>query len=626
MANDWTERYASKVVSADSAVRHIRKGGRVFVGSGCAEPQLLTAALAARGTELADTQIVHLLTLGVAPYAEPKLQQGFRHNAFFIGANVREAVAEGRADYTPVFLSEVPNLFRRGRVPVDTALISVSEPDRRGYCSYGVAVDVVKAAAESAHRVVAEVNSNMPRALGDSFIHVSQIDSLVPSDEPILELSHGAPDEIAMRIGHNIVDLIEDGSTLQIGIGTIPDAVLSALTDHQDLGVHTEMFSDGVIDLVDRGVINGRLKSIHRGKIVASFVMGTRRLFDFIDDNPMCEFHPTEYTNDPFRIAQNTKMISINSALEIDLTGQVCADSIGTYFYSGIGGQVDFVRGASRADGGKAIIAIPSTAKDGELSRIVSVLRPGAGVVTSRGDVHYVVTEWGVADLHGRTIRERAMQLIHIAHPDFREQLMAEARERGYVYPDQIAVLGVGAPELELLESEYVTPDGEVLEIRPIRPSDEDMMRDLFYSFSEETIYYRFFHSVRAMPHRELQHYVTLDYDREMALVAVSKTDEREEIVAVARYAIDPAKGSAEVAFVVRDDYQRKGLGSHLFRELIRSGRMRGVTTFEARVLATNKGMIRLFHTCALGPVESDLDRGEYRLTFTVPSSGDGLV
>jgi acyl-CoA hydrolase/RimJ/RimL family protein N-acetyltransferase len=618
---EWQQRYARKIVDAAYAVKHIRKGQRVFIGSGCAEPQLLSAALAARGNELADTQIAQLLTLGTAPYADPKFERGFRTNAFFIGANMREAIADGRADFTPIFLSEVPALFRSGRVPVHTALISVSPPDEHGFCSYGVSVDVVKAAAETARTVVAEVNANMPRALGDSFIHIEAIHMLVPSSEPVLEMRHGEPDDVARRIGHNIAELIDDGATLQIGIGTIPDATLADLSGHKDLGVHTEMFSDGVVDLVEKGVITGARKTLHRGKLVAGFVLGTRRLFDFIDNNPMCEFHPTEYTNDPFVIAQNARQVSINSALEIDLTGQVCADSIGTYFYSGIGGQVDFVRGASRSPGGKAIIALPSTASGGEVSRIVSTLRPGAGVVTSRGDVHYVVTEWGVADLHGRSIRERAMQLIHIAHPKFRDALMAEARARKFVHADQVAALGVGTPELEAMESEIVTTDGERLAVRPITPSDDGMMRDLFYSFSEKTLYLRFFHRMAAMPHEELQKYTIVDYDRRMALVAIRRAGEAQSIVAVARYVIDPATRAAEVAFVLHDDWHRKGIGTVLFQRLIEYGREHGAATFTADILSENVGMIRLFYKCALGPVESRLEQGEYHLSFRVPAS-----
>ena len=362
---NWKEIYKNELVTAEASVKKVKSGQRVFIGSGAAEPQLLVKALAARGPDLADTQIVHILTLGVAPYADPKLKDGFRHNALFIGPNVRDAVAEGRADFTPIFLSEVPRLFRHGKLPIDVALIQVSPPDEHGYCSYGVSVDVTKAAAESARYVVAEVNHNMPRTLGDSFIHTNHIHAFVDSSMPILEAPASVIDDVAQRIGQHIADLIQDGSTLQLGIGTIPDAVLSCLGDKKDLGIHSEMFSDGVIDLVEKGVINGSRKSIHAGKMVASFAIGTRRLYDFIDNNPMCEFHPSEYTNDPFRIAQHDRMVAINSALQVDLTGQVCADSLGTYFYSGIGGQVDFIRGASRSHQGRPIIALPSTASGG---------------------------------------------------------------------------------------------------------------------------------------------------------------------------------------------------------------------------------------------------------------------
>lgn len=455
---NWQEKYKSKLTTAQAAVSKVRSGQRVFIGSGAAEPQLLVKALADRGPELADTQITHILTLGVAPYADPKLMDGFRHNALFIGPNVRDAVAEGRADFTPVFLSEVPRLFRRGKMPIDVALIQVTPPDEHGYCSYGVSIDVTKAAAESAGYVIAEVNPNMPRTLGDCFIHINAIHELVPSTESILEAPVGEIDDIAKKIGRHIADLIQDGSTLQLGIGTIPDAVLASLGGKRNLGIHSEMISDGVIDLVEKGVINGSKKNIHTGKIVASFAIGSRRLYDFIDNNPMCEFHPSEYTNDPFRIAQNDRVVAINSALQVDLTGQVCADSLGTYFYSGIGGQVDFIRGASRSNQGRPIIALPSTASDGKVSRIAAILTPGAGVVTSRGDVHYVVTEYGIADLHGKTIRERAMALIHIAHPDHRETLMEEARKRKLVYSDQVAIFGHGDLNRRSFERTFTSP------------------------------------------------------------------------------------------------------------------------------------------------------------------------
>jgi RimJ/RimL family protein N-acetyltransferase len=459
----------------------------------------------------------------------------------------------------------------------------------------------------------------MPRALGDSFVHVSRLDGMIPVDLPLLESAHGEPDDVARRIGRHIANLIDDGSTLQMGIGTIPDAVLANLGE-KDLGVHTEMFTEGLIELVERGVVNGSRKTLHARKIVASFVMGTRRLFDFVDDNPMCEFHPTEYTNDPFIIAQNRKMVSINSALQVDLTGQVCADSLGEYFYSGIGGQVDFVRGAARSEGGKPIIALPATAQDGKVSRIVPTLYPGAGVVTSRGDVHWVVTEWGAANLHGKNVRERALALIHIAHPDFREELMEEAHRRHLVATGQAAAVKAGSPELYNYESDYALKDGRRLHIRPIEPSDAEMLKDLFYSLSPESVMHRFMHALKSLPPAQLRRFVTLDYAEQLALIAIERVDrpekETERIIAVARYAVDPATGAAEVAFVVREDWQGQGLGRHLFRELIRIGREKGIRTFTADVMADNRAMINLFHACAPGEVQTTLRDDVYHLSL----------
>lgn len=372
-------------------------------------------------------EILHLHTEGTADYVRPEMAGHFRHNALFVGANVREAVNAGRADFTPVMLSEIPALFD-SKLSLDVALIQVSPPDRFGFCSLGISVDCAKPAAEKAQVVIAQVNQQMPRTHGDSFIRVDQIHHLVPIDEPLIEVACPPADETARRIGENVAALIENDSTLQIGIGAIPNGVLEALGGHRHLGIHTEMFSDGLLDLVERGVVDNQLKSYHRGKIVTSFVMGTRRLYDFVHDNPMIEMHPVTFTNDPDLIARNNNMAAINSAIEVDLTGQVCADSIGHRLYSGIGGQLDFVRGAAKSRGGKAIIALPSTAQKGTVSRIVVELKPGAGVVTTRGDVRFIVTEYGVADLHGCTLRERARALIEIAHPSFRDSLMETAR------------------------------------------------------------------------------------------------------------------------------------------------------------------------------------------------------
>ncbi len=419
----WELDYKLKLKTPDEALRCVQSGMRVYIQPGCAEPETLVEALMRRGPFVEDVEIVHMMTFGVAPYVSPEMEGHFRHNAMFIGSNVREAINEGRADYTPIYLSEIEGLFESGAMPIDVALVELSPPDSHGFCSFGVGVDTSLTATKCARYVVAQINDQMPRTYGDSFIHVTELDAVVDSSRPLCAMKQPQITDLHRAIARNVADLIEDGSVLQTGIGGIPDAVLPFLMDRKDLAVHSELVSDGVIPLIEAGVITGARKSFRPRKIILGFALGSKRLFDFVDNNPIFEFHPTAYSNDPLLIARNDNMVAINSALQVDLTGQVCSDSIGNQFYSGIGGQVDFLRGASRSKGGKPIIAISSTAKDGAISRIVPMLSPGAGVVTSRGLVRYVVTEYGVAYLHGKTIRERAQAMINIAHPKFREEL-----------------------------------------------------------------------------------------------------------------------------------------------------------------------------------------------------------
>jgi len=415
--------YKDKLQTADEALLSVHSGMRVYIQPGCAEPETLVEALMRRGPFVQDVEIVHMMTMGAAPYVAPEMEGHFRHNAMFIGANVREAINDGRADYTPIYLSEIEDLFESGAMPIDVALVELSPPDSHGFCSFGVGVDTSLTAAKCARHVVAQINDQMPRTFGDSFIHVGELDAVVESSRPLCPMKRPQITDLHRAIARNVATLIDDGSVLQTGIGGIPDAVLPVLMDRKDLAVHSELVSDGVIDLIEAGVITGERKNFKPRKVILGFALGTKRLFDFLDNNPLFEFHPTSYTNDPGLIARNDNMVAINSALQVDLTGQVCSDSIGNQFYSGIGGQVDFLRGASRSRGGKPIIAISSTAKNDTISRIVPMLSPGAGVVTSRGLVRYVVTEYGVAYLHGKTIRERAQALIDIAHPKFREEL-----------------------------------------------------------------------------------------------------------------------------------------------------------------------------------------------------------
>ncbi len=603
--------YGKKLREIDDIIKLIKAGSRIFIGSGAAEPQLLIKMLIEKDRLIADHETINVIELGTTPYTEAVMSRPFKQNAFFIGPNVRDAVNEGRAEYTPIFLSELPDHIKSGRLKIDVAFIQVAPPDRYGYCSLGVSVDVVKAGAETAGLVIAEVNKQMPRTLGDCFIHLKDIDFIVESDLPLITWSPPEPDEVAMRIGQNVARLIGDGATIQAGIGMIPNAILSFLADKNDLGLHTEMFSDGIIDLVESGVITNRKKTLHNGKIVATFCMGTQRLYDFVNDNPLIEFHPCDYTNDPFIIAKNERMISINAAIQVDLTGQVCADSIGEYFYSGIGGQVDFVRGAARSKGGKPVIVIPSTAKDGTVSRIVPFLDQGAGVVTSRGDVHYIATEYGIVNLHGRNLRERAMALVDIAHPDFRNELIDYARQRHLVHMDQMPMTS-GKYYPEEFEETAALGDIDVF-FRPIKPSDEDLGRKFFYSLSDETVYYRFFNIVKSMPHEKMQPLVNIDYREEMAIAGFVGDPGEEEMVAIGRYKIDPADNLAEIAFLVSDDWQQRGIGTFLFRKMTDIALKRGIGGFKAEVLAQNRKMMYVFQKSRF-PVKTKLEDGAYYL------------
>lgn len=435
----WLQNYKSKLRTPEEAVSVVKSGHKIVMHGNCAFPMTLINALVDRKDELEDVKILHALTVGELLYLKPGMEKHFRHISFFMGADARKAVSEGRADFTPIYLYEYPLLFSKKIIKPDVAFVHLSPPDEHGFCSFGVEVGLIKTAAENADVIIAQINPNMPRALGDSFIHINKLTYIVEVDEPIAELPQMRDDltpemrEVYTKIGMNIAELIEDGSTLQMGIGVIPDSVAKFLDNKKDLGIHSEMFSDGIIDLVSKGIITNSKKKLHVGKTIAGFVLGTRKLYDYIDNNPSIEFHPQEYVNDPFVIAQNYKMVAINSAIEVDITGQVCSDSIGPRLYSGFGGQVDFIRGAARSEGGKPIIALPSTTKDFKISRIVSTLKPGAGVVTNRADVHYVVTEYGVAYLHGKSIRQRVLELINIAHPNFRDELKFYAKKNNYI-------------------------------------------------------------------------------------------------------------------------------------------------------------------------------------------------
>jgi len=607
----WQEKYKNIVMTPEQAVARIRPGQRVFIGTGCGQPQELVRALTERSGKLADTEIVHLLTVGSAPYAEKELSRHFRVNSFFIAKNVREIIQEGLGDYTPIFLSDIPKLFSSGQLPLDVALIHVTPPDERGMCSLGISVDIVKSAAENASLVIAQVNPQMPRTLGDSFLNVYDMDILVPVDTPLLEVKSPQPTEVTSAIAQHVSSLIEDGATVEIGIGAIPQSVLEFLKDKRELGIHTEMFTDAIIDLIESGAITGERKSVDRGKVVASFCLGTKKLYDYIDNNPFFSFRPTEYVNDPYVIGSQNRMVAINVALEVDLTGQVCADSLGTRFYSGIGGQVDFNRGAARSHGGKAIIAMPSTAQKGKVSRIVAHLSPGAGVVTSRGDVHYVVTEYGVAYLHGKSVQERTLALISIAHPDFRTELLKQAVEAKYVRRDLASVEGRITVGPEELSTSMLLDNGTVINFRPIHPTDMPRMKDLFYALSQQTVYYRFMRPMKQIPQKQVQDFVYVNHRDEVAIVGTIPEAHGEEIIAVGRYYLDPRRNRAEVAFIVRDDWQRRGIGTFMLKYLINIARRNGIAGFTAEVLAENKAMQDVLRSVDV-KLRSKLNNGVY--------------
>ncbi len=598
--NGLKEKYPDKFVPENKIFSRINRGDRIFIGTGCGEPQYLVHALAdyveKHPKAFFDAEVLHVWTMGIAPYANETYKSNFRQNSFFIGNNtVREAINKGMADYTPIFLSQVPGLFDRKMVPIDLALVQTSPPDHHGYMSLGISVDITKAATENATLVIAQVNAYMPRVHGDTFIHIEDIDFIVPHDEPLLEYETQVPDEVAQNIGKYVSELVEDGDTIQVGYGSLPNAILSNLGSKKHLGVHTELLTDGIVELMAAGVIDNNQKDIHRGKVIATFCMGKKETYDYIHDHPGIEFRPIDYTNDPLVIARNRHMTAINSALQVDLTGQATAESIGWRFYSGIGGQADFMRGAVMSTGGKTILALQSTAEDGKISRIVPSLDMGAGVTLMRGDVHYIVTEWGIAYLHGKNIRERAMDLIAIAHPRFRPWLIEEAKRLGIIYRDQAFIPGKRGEYPEALETYRTTEEGLEIFLRPVKINDEPLLKDFFYSLSDTSLYRRFISERKDMPHERLQGFVVIDYTKEMGMLAVLKREEKEEVIGMGQYAIDETTHTAEVAFAVRDEYQNKGVGSEILTYLTLLAKRQGLLGFTAEVLLENQPMLHLF-------------------------------
>ncbi len=587
---------ADKVIAPEKAVKKIKNGSRVFVGTGCGEPQALIRSMV-QDLSIQDIVIYQMLSSTFAEFIDQKsFHNRFSLKLFFISQQMRQAAFEGKIDYIPIYLSQIPEIFNSRQIGLDVALIQVSPPDKFGFCSLGISVDITLSGMKNAHLVIAQINPQMPRTWGDSFVHVDDLDYLVEVDEPLVRNSYVTKnEEVVERIASYVSQLVDDGSTLQVGFGHLPDAILPYLFGKKDLGIHTQVITDGFIPLLKNKVITNREKSYLPDRVVASLCMGSEALYRYVDNNPMFYFRASEFVNDPNVIARNDNLISISSALEVDLTGQICTDSKNYLFYSGIGDQVDFIRGSSMSKGGFSIIALPSTAQDGKVSRIVPQLSEGAGVATTRGDVDIVVTEYGIAELHGKGIYQRVMELAQIAHPDFREELISQAKKRHYIFSDQIPPTQQDLIFLENYKSYLQLPNGKSVEFRPLLPSDEFETRNFYYSLQENTVYYRFFNKRKVFSREMLQQqWASVDYRQNMTIIGLIQAGKHKEIVAIGSYA-KAEDQAAEVAFVVKEQFQNMGVGTHLLETLKAIALENKYTTFDATVLNENTAMIHVF-------------------------------
>ena len=592
----WQHPYASKVVSAQEAVSKIMRGSRVFIGTGCGEPQHLILAMV-KDERLQDIMVYQMLSSTLSQFVDDEsFTRRFSIKLFFISQSMRKAAFEGKIDYIPEYLSQIPRMFASHRIGLDAALVQVSPPDKFGYCSLGVSVDITRSAVEHSQIVIAQVNPRMPRTWGDSFVHVDDIDWLVPYEEPLVEaLPRIKDNEVSRRIGLYVSQLVDDGATLQIGFGNLPNAILKYLDGKNDLGIHTQLITDGLIPLFEKKVITNKKKTLLPGRVVTSLCMGSEKIYRYVDNNPLFYFRSSEFVNDPTVIARNDNLISISSALEVDITGQVCSDSMGYLFYSGIGDQVDFLRGSSMSKGGFSIIALPSTAHNGTVSRIVPHLREGAGVATTRGDVNFVITEYGIAELKGKGIYQRVMELAQIAHPKFREELIEVAKKRHYIFADQLPPTTEDLLFLEGYKYTLKLKEGKAVEFRPLLPSDEFAYRNFFYSLQEKTIYMRYFYKMRTFSHEVIQkQWSSVDYHKNMSILGLVQKGGHKEIMAIGSYAQD-SDDRAEVAFVVREDFQNKGIASYLLEILEKIARENHYSSFCATVLRENSAMISVF-------------------------------
>jgi acyl-CoA hydrolase/GNAT superfamily N-acetyltransferase len=602
---EWRPIYEQRRKIARHALRAAGSGGRIFLGSGCGEPQHLARSLEERLADLTDVEILQILSVG-----EPRLTEldgdQCRLKSLFAASACRGAVAEGRADYTPINMVDVPSLFRSGLLDIDVALVQVSPPDDHGFCSYGIAVDIVKAAAESARYVIAQVNPRMPRVLGDSFIHVSHMDAIVEYEEPLLEFEQPIMNRIALDIGRHVAGLVEDGSTIRAGVGSISTAALYALEDKKDLGVHTDLLTDAYLHLVKKGAITNARKTLHPGRIIASFCLGSRELYDFVDNNPMVALYPADYTNNYLVISENDRMVTINSALEVDLSGQVCSDSRGYEIYSGVGGAIDFLRGVKGSRGGRTIVVLPSTTMDGASSRIVPGLSEGAGVVTTRGGVEYVVTEYGTAYMQGKSLRERALSLISIAHPDFREQLMEAAYQIHYLEKSvtRSATRAIYPGDWEYRETfESV---GSVF-FRPAKAADERVVKEFFYSLPRKEEYLRFLSYIKVFPLYDVKAMVNVDYYNDMTILGFAGIGASERIVSLFYYHLDDKKMLAEADFAVHPDYMHKGIATSMLRHVAEKCRQKGIKEIVSYTSSGKERVVGIFQKlgCAVETAEA---------------------
>jgi acyl-CoA hydrolase/GNAT superfamily N-acetyltransferase len=595
----FTKKYPEKFLAEAEIFNCIQKGSYIFVGSACAQPQYLMNALTryidTATHHLYGTDVIQVWTLGVAPFTNQDYERNFAHNSFFISSNSRDAVNSGRADYTPVFLSQVPDLFNRGIVHIDVALIQTSLPDKDGNLSLGISVDIVKAAVKNAKLIIAQVNKNMPVLFGDSFINLKDVNFIIPKNEPLIEYSVEVPDSISKIIAKHIARLVQDGDTLQVGYGSMPNAILSGLSDKNDLGIHTELLTDGIVNLMTSGVINNSRKPLDHGKTIASFCMGKRSTYRSIHKHPDIRFMQVDYTNNIKNIMAQHSMTAINSSLQIDLTGQATSESIGSLYHSGIGGQADFMRGAILAPGGKSILAMRSTSNDGINSRIIPQLLQGSGVTLNRGDVHYVVTEYGIAHLYGKNIRERAISLISVAHPDFREWLFDEAKKINSIPREQKYIPGMAGEYPKHLEHYTTTKSGLPIFIRPSKISDEDLLKKFFYSQSDNSIYRRFISAKKFLTHKFMAEFVVNDYSNQLVMLAITENADRETVVGIGQYKLNKHDHRADVAFSVRDDFQNQGIASILISVLSRIAKKEGIIGFTADMLAENSAMNSIF-------------------------------